>query len=182
MLDETDAPLPRPRSSQTPRRALRLLVRDDPWDLRVLCRERRRAVGAFLPLHRIVVRAFAHAAREVAVAGRPGRDRLNALVDRAIHELFEEQWSDEDRGASPDPAADGPFYRLFARITGVALDRTRLVCVALNALPSDCRRAFFAVRIDDKTRNRHVAEGHGPPRRVERLLDQADRTVRRALR
>ncbi len=162
---------------------LRRLIPHDPWRLHERCRLRRRAAGAFVPLHRLTLRALARAAYD-ARDGSATRSRgawLDRCVERAIHELFEEQWTEEDLGMPLDPLRDAPFYRLFTRATGLPLRWARPVCVSLNTLPRATRHAFFAVRFLRKSWNRHVAEGHGPPERVARRLCEARRAIRRAL-
>ncbi len=174
------------RTALSPRLLLRRLIPRDPWGLHERCRLGRRAAGAFVPLHRLTLRALARAAYDARDGsdGSATRSRgawLDRCVERALRELLEEQWTEEDLGTPLDPLRDAPFYCLFSRATGVQLRRARPVCVSLNALPRATRRAFFAVRFLRKSRNRYVAEGHGPPERVARLLCEARRAVRRTL-
>lgn len=151
-------------------------MRHDSRGLRERCRRRRRAAGAFLPLDRLVLRALTRAAFDWRAEARAhGRRRAlvhDGSVDRAIAELCEEQWAEEDLGLPLDPERDVPFYRFFAGAVGVAFERARLACVALNALPRDVRRTFFAVELAG-------SEASAPAN--ERRLREARRAVRRAL-
>lgn len=140
--------------------------------LRERCRRRRRFAGAFVPLDRLVLRVSARAVYEARVRGRGRALPRDEPVDRAIAELCEEQWTEEDLGVPLDPARDAPFYRTFARAVGVELARARLACVVLNALPRDVRRAYFAV---------HLAGSEARGRALERRLVEARRAVRRAV-
>lgn len=170
-----DTPAPRTghdRDRSALRPVLRALIRQDPRSLRERCRRRRRAAGAFLPLDRLVVRALTRAAHAAGASGRRRALPDDESVDRSIAELCDEQWTEEDLGVPLDPARDLPFYRTFARAVGVDLGRARLACVALNALPRDVRRAFFAVHLAG-------SEARGPA--AERRLRDARRALRRVL-
>jgi len=158
--------------AEQPREVLHRLLDGDPLELADRCRIRLRERALFLNVERLFFKAVARTSfAAMSYAGRPRLETwLERCIDQAIEDMRTEQYDEEFRSLPPSLSEDEPFYTAFAKKTGVEPGLSRLACLALNNLPPESRRAFQAVAIEGKTIHRYVAEGHGPPDRVQDLL------------
>ena len=186
-----------PGEPRSPRSLLPLLGHGDPLALRARGRRRLARRGVFLSPRHLRLRVQARVALEArAYGGEPGlASWLDRCIDRSIDELVDEQHREEtlqqrsngdrvfqqrsngDRAFQQRSNGDRAFQHWVAPRLGVEIDHARLACVALNALPEACRRAFFALEIEGRTPEHLVAEGGGTPRRVREHARQARRAV-----
>ena len=128
---------------------------------------------------RLILRTLARVARaSVAYQGVPPLDTwLQACIDRSIDELIREDFEEERRGIPVQKPFDARYWK-FADFLGIEMSLARRMCNVFNYMEDDMRHVVFAVAIQGKTINRHVAEGHGPPQRVQALLDEGLRRLR----
>ncbi len=158
----------------SPVRVLDRIIDDDPLDIYLVCEERLRMRAILLDEHRLTLRAMA---RTAYLAPRyrgepPLAQWLAERADDAIQELVDEDSADELRCAPVEEPWD-ERYSFLAEAIGATASVARTLCVRFNGLADDVRHAFHNVTIQGKSLHRYVAEGHGPPARVNELLRRA---------
>lgn len=165
--------------AESPKEVLHRLLDGDPLRMADRCRLRMRKRAFFLNAERLHFKALARTAyASMGYEGHPALGNwLEECIDQAMEDMRSEQYEEEFRSLPPEQSEDGDFYANFAEKTGIEVGLARLACLALNNLPEETRLAFQAVGIEGKTVHRYVAEGHGPPDRVRRLLRSAALSV-----
>lgn len=156
------------------RDVLHRLIDGDPMEIRPRCLARVRDGAWFVSLDRAHLRAVARVAYAARVyRGTPALDEwLQERIDRSLEELVREEREEERAQTLPGLPID-PLYKYVAAVLGLEIPLARRACVALNSLPLEVRRAFFAVALDRKSIRRYVAEGNGPPTNVQADLKTA---------
>ena len=84
-----------------------------------------------------------------------------------------EEDREAERAGQPLDGGQDPRYIFLSEALGVEASLARRVAVVFNDLPPAQRRVFYAVVVQGKSLNRHVAEGNGPPDRVREDLKSA---------
>jgi hypothetical protein len=190
LLEGSLTPLPRgefPGSellvADSPREVLHRLLDGDPFHIGDRCRLLLRQKAFFLNPERLFFKSVARVSyASLDYGGKPPLERwLDRCIDRSIEDMRSEQYEEEFHALPPEESDDGAFYTNFADKAGIEVPLARLACLALNNLPDETRLAFQAIGMEGKTIHRYVAEGHGPPDRVRRLLRHAALSVLLAL-
>jgi DNA-directed RNA polymerase specialized sigma24 family protein len=157
MAKDVPAPLPQGASrallhGSSPLEILRRIEPGDPLGIADRVRLRLRATGYFLDPARLKARAMARAAYSaVSYRGKPPLGEfIESCIDRAMYELVSEQYAEERNSVPPSHSVDARYYGAIAESTGVELALSRLICLTLNRLPADQRRAFRAVTLERK--------------------------------
>jgi hypothetical protein len=151
---------------------LRRIEDGDTLEIAARTQRRLRAECLFLEPERLILRAMARTAiLAPKYEGTPPLDEwLDKIVVLAIEDLLREQEHEEDRGLDVMDSLDRNFYLRFSVIAKIPSRHGRLACLVMNQLPPEDRRTFFAVIVEGKGINRWVAEGNGPPQRIQRSL------------
>jgi hypothetical protein len=155
-----------------PLETLDRLIESDPFQIESRACTRLRNLGLFLDPERLGLRAVARVAyAALAYRGEPVLDAwLDACIDLAVDDLLREQLEEEEERVPLAKSADKEFYSKLARIAGVPGQHGRRVCVVMNAMAVEDRRTFFAIVVEGKSVHRWVAEGYGPPAKVQESL------------
>lgn len=165
---------------RSPREILARLVEGDPLRISEGCAGRIVERAVILDPDRLLLRAVARVAHAgFSYRGMPPfREWLRGCLDLAIDDLVRED-VEYERSGMPIAETGDKLYRGVAEGLGIEPGLARRVCVEINTMEDDMRHAFFAVHVLRKTIHRHVAEGYGPPARVQALLKEALRRLRR---
>jgi len=97
---------------------------------------------------------------------------LDHCIDGAIATLIQREAQEERRGIPPTEPFD-PHWIAMSQILGIEPPLARRAIHVFHTLPLETRRAFYAVAVEGKGLHRWVAEGHGPPEKVEARLQYA---------
>jgi len=158
-----------------PRDVLARLTDGDPLGLRERCRERLRLRAVLVSENRLFLRSVARVAyASMTYRGTPALATwLRERIDQALRELLTEDY-EADRVEEPQADdEDEERYAFLTDVLGVDTVVARRASVVFNSLPDPVRQAFWALVIEGKSINRHVAEGHGPGRRVRARVKRA---------
>jgi hypothetical protein len=164
--------------SRSERVVLSRLIDGDPLEVEARCRERIIEQALMLALHRVHLRAVARIAhRAPRYRGTPGLDEwMKECIDEALRDLVNEDREEELSGLPPSEPWD-PRYAFMSEAIGVEPSLARRACVEFNVLPHEVRRTYFAIGIEGRTIHRYVAEGHGPPSKIQEHLIRALRAL-----
>lgn len=158
----------------SPREIAARITPGDPLGFAGRCEARLRERALLVAPNRLLPRALARTARAaMSYRGTPPlANWLSARVDQAIEDCLLEDREDEH---AHRPATDprDSRYAFVAEVWGVPPAVARAACIVFNDLPSVVRRAWWALTVEGKSINRYVAEGHGPPQRVEARVKRA---------
>lgn len=135
----------------------------DPLEIAEHCRERIAHHAILVSEPRLYLRSIARIAyASMKYAGEPELSAwLNDRIDQGLAELLIEDREAERLGSNGqlDPEQR---YTFLTEVLGVDPHVAREAAVVFNDLPDDVRHAFWALVVEGKSLNRHVAEGHGP--------------------
>ncbi len=163
---------------KSPRAVLHLLLDHDPFELaaRVTARLEQRAL--LLSHDRVWLRTLARVAHAApGYRGRPPLDEwLRGRLDKSMDEILAEQVQQELEAAPLELPAE-PHHAFVTERFGVEPGQARRACVRFNGLPDRVRHTFFALTVHGRSVHRHVAEGHGPPERVQADFETAVRAL-----
>lgn len=150
---------------------LRRIVKDDPLELWPRCAERLLERCYLVDMERL----FARTAARIAYAG-PAYDGAPAFgefvrerIDYAMDELMRED-REEERDGKPMVPGEDARYTFVSEVLGMELGITRRGVCLFNVLDQRIRHAFFGLVVQSKRLRRYVAEGNGPPERVDEDL------------
>ena len=163
------------------RDVLARLVSGDPLDLRALCDRRQNERAVLIDPRRFQLRTaarIAHAAARYDVTIAPAV-WIERRLEEALQDLVEEDRSQTETGDLPAEPWEARILFL-ADALGVEPALARRACAAFNQLPDATRKTAWCVMIEGKSVHRCVAEGHGPPKEVERRLLDALTAMHRA--
>lgn len=148
-----------------PRDVLQRLLDGDPLRLGIRTERALSDHGVYLARERFKLRAIARVAFDaMRYRGEPALDAwLEARIDKAMHELLDEQRDEESRGLPVGASEDADYYAAFASAIGIEPELARLTCVALNRQPPRARRIFKSLVIDKQTPAACSALGLGAP-------------------
>jgi hypothetical protein len=96
------------------------------------------------------------------------RERIDASMDELMIEDRE-----EERGRRPVAAEEDARYAFLSALLGMEIGLLRRGVCQFNVLDQRIRHAFFGLVVQSKRMNRYVAEGNGPPERVDEWLRTA---------
>ncbi|MCB9916294.1 MAG: hypothetical protein H6828_14290 [Planctomycetes bacterium] len=153
---------------ETAGEVLERVLDGDPLDMDGRCFARLRHNATLVDGDRLYDRATA----AVAIAaldydGAPELGRwLDRVIDRTIRALLDEDIEAERQGLPPTRPRD-PAHGFLSDALGVEPPIARKCAVVFNGLPIPVRKAFWAMIMQDKSLNRAVAEGLGPPETCE---------------
>jgi hypothetical protein len=169
-------------SRRSPREVLERLVEGDPLEIEARCVERIHADAVLVCVRRLQLRSMARIAyTALRYRGEPALDAwLAERIAFSMRELLDEDREEERLKVPPSRPWD-PRYAFLSEALGVEPTLARRACVDFNLLPRGVRSTYFAVLVEGKTIHRYVAEGHGPPERVQSQLRLALRTLGRAI-
>lgn len=164
---------------RAPKDVLRHITDGDPLGLNTRCSQRLLDRAMLIEPRRLVLRSLARVARAaVAYGGTPSLDTwLHQCIDRSIDELYREDLEEERRGIPVQKPFDARYWK-FADFLGIEMSLARRMCNVFNSMEDEMRHVVFAVAIQGKTIHRYVAEGHGPPQKVQALLNEGLRRLR----
>ncbi len=161
-------------SGGSSREVLRRLHEGDPLDLDDRCFERLRHRAILLDNRRLYVRAIARIATQaLRYDGIPSLAVwLDECIDWSIRSLIDDD-AEEERCGNPPTEPWDPNYAFISETLGIEPPLARKVGLVFNGLPSVTRRTFWAIVMQGKSIHRWIAEGHGPPERVQARLTYA---------
>ena len=167
---------------RSPREILARLVEGDPLEIEARCRERIETLALLVDLQRLHLRTAARVAHAApSWRGEPPiSEWLADRIEVSMRELIREDFEAERSGIPPEKPWD-PRYAFVSEALGVEPALARRACVAFNKLPLEVRCVYFAVAVQGKTVNRHVAEGHGPPEKARAQLKMAVQAISKAI-
>lgn len=165
-------------SGERPSDVMARVMRGDPLDVggRAVRRLRERAI--LMDSGRLCLRAMAHIAHDAPqYRGEPALVAwLQGRIDEAISELMEEDVYEEATEQELDGAVH-ERYGFLVDLLGIPPAKARKACIVFNALPPKDRRTFWAICVEGKSVHRYVAEGHGPPKKVEQRIEKVFRAL-----
>ena len=150
---------------------LALVVKEDRLELWSRCADRLVERCHLVDMERL----FARTAARVAYAGPTYvgvpefQEFLRDRIDYSIDELMREDREDERVGKPIVPGEDARFA-FVSQVLGMELGVTRRGVCQFNVLDERIRHAFFALVVQSKRLRRYIAEGHGPPERIDEHL------------
>ncbi len=150
---------------------LKIVVTEDRLELWPRCADRLLERCYLVDMERL----FARTAARIAYAGQTYngvpefRDFLQERIDYSIDELMREDREDERAGKPLLPGEDARFT-FVSQVLGMELGVTRRGVCQFNVLDERMRHAFFALVVQTKRLRRYVAEGFGPPERIDEFL------------
>ena len=158
----------------SPQQVLERLTKGDPLELGARLPDRLEEQGYLIFPVRVIDLLFAHIAYgSMDYEGDPPLEVfLQRCIDKAVASYLTLESEDERKGAPIDFDGD-PYYVLISEMLGVERDLSRLVLLHYNHLPLPTRRTFHSIMIVQKSMNRWVAEGNGPPERIRDQLEYA---------
>jgi hypothetical protein len=164
--------------SGKPRVVLARLMDGDPLEIGPRCQERLQTECWLVDLSRLVLRAYARIAYAAPrYRGRPPLDDwLRSRIDQSVVELVREDREEERTGIPAEEPWD-PRYAWVSETLGLEPELARRACIAFNDLPRDVRQTYFAISVEQKSLNRWIAEGNGPPDQVREKLERAFRAL-----
>lgn len=165
-------------SGERPSDVMARVTRGDPLDVGGRSVKRLRERAFLIDSGRLCLRAMAHIAHGApSYRGDPPlASWLQACIDEAIVELMEEDAYEEAAGQE----FDGEWrerYGFLVDLLGIPPAKARKACIVFNALPPKDRRTFWAICVEGKSVHRYVAEGHGPPKKVEQRIEKVFRAL-----
>lgn len=165
--------------AQTPQEVIRRLLATGSFGLEGRAERYLRETGYLLFPERFAARVLARVAFEaMSYAGAPLLGEwLDNCIEMAARDLCNEQFAEEALHLPVPRSADAEYYEQVSEATGFELELTRLVCLTVNHLPEEARRAWHSVVVRGKSINRYVAEGNGPPEHVQKLLGDTSRSI-----
>jgi DNA-directed RNA polymerase specialized sigma24 family protein len=158
----------------SPREILRRIGDGDPLEIIPRSIDYARELAVLIDARRLAIRAMARTAHAAPrYSGTPPLDEwLRKMIDISVNDLIREDREEERAGIPPSEPWD-PRFAFVSETFGVEPGAARRASIAFNVLPSDVRRAFFAIAVDRKKLNRYVAEGNGPPEKVRAHVRRA---------
>lgn len=150
------------------------LIQGDRLELWPRCVERITTRCHLIDVERLYYRSVARIAHAgPKYRGRPAFDEfLKGRIDESLNELMREDQEEERRGTPPEPG-DSARFRFLNEVLGMEMSVTRGAVVRFNVLDEEVRQTFFALVVEMKRFNRHLAEGNGPPDKVRAQLREA---------
>lgn len=144
------------------------LLDGDPLDMDGRCFARIRHHAVLVDGDRLYQHATARvAAQALYYEGKPPLARwLQLRIDEVIRILLDEDLQAELDGRPPEGPTD-PACGFLIDTLGVEPPLARTCAVVFNNLSIPVRKAFWARVMQDKSLNRAVAEGLGPPAKCE---------------
>lgn len=161
-----------------PKTVLHRLNDGDPLGLRQRGRERIQMRAVLISENRLYLRSLARVAyASMKYRGDPPLGTwLSDRIDQSLEELLNEDrfanWGREEEEEDPEER-----YKFLTKVLGVSPTVARRASVVFNILPDAVRVAFWALVIEGKSLNRHVAEGHGTPDDVRARVKRAILTI-----
>ena len=96
-------------------------------------------------------------------------DWFDHCIDLAVRRLIERD-AEEEKSGIPPPKPFDPHWIAMSKMLGIEPPLARRAIQVFHSLPLLTRRTFYALTIEGKSLNRWVAEGHGPPEKVQDRL------------
>lgn len=157
---------------------LALVVNEDRLELWERCGDRLLERCHLVDMDRL----FARSAARVAYAGQTYTgvpefmEFLRDRIDYSMDELMRED-REEEREGKPILPGQNASYAFVSEVLGMEIGVTRRGVCQFNVLDERIRHAFFALVVQSKRLRRYVAEGYGPPERVDERLRIAFETI-----